>query len=135
MSLRDRLRARGSDATQIKTAEYDGVPADSLSGEVDVTEFEPRPDGDYRCVERGLILRFARPAVTETDAVAPESARGEFTTAGRFVVQRPFGRPVVYTALTANSLAADDAVLTVRRTDTATGATERLDFRFEPDRR
>lgn len=137
MSLRDRLRARSSGAAVTNPAEYDDVPADPLSGNSDVTEFAPRPDGDYHCAERGLYLRFARPAVTETDAERPEPARGEFTAAGRFVVQRPFGRPVVYTVLGNGDAPYDprrNTVLTLRRTDTGTGAAERLDFTFEPDR-
>ena len=108
------------------------VPAPG--GRDDVTDFDPRSDGDYHCAERGLYLRFARPAVTETPAVpdtpAGEVARGEFTSSGRFVVHRPFGRPGVDTVLEDRP-----GSMTVRRTDTAvTGSTAELAFTFEPDR-
>lgn len=130
MSLRDRLRTRSA----VPRDSADDVAAgESALGDVDVTDFEPRPDGDYHNAERGLYLRFARPAVTETDATHEELGYGEFTPAGRFVVQRPFARPVVYTVLSSGSPDYDQ-VLAVRRTDTGSGATERLEFSFEPDR-
>lgn len=130
MSLRDRLRGRSAAPQDVA---HDGMSGDPPSGDVDVSDFAPRPDGDYHNAERGLILRFARPAVTETDAEHGDAAHGEFTAAGRFVVQRPFGRAVVYTVL-GGERSAYDVVLTVRRTDTGTGTSERLDFAFEPDR-
>lgn len=113
------------------------------AGRDDVVDFDPRSDGDYHCADRGLYLRFARPAVTETcstgtpdregsGADSREPARGEFTASGRFIVQRRFGRPVVYTVLAVRA-----GSMLVRRTDTAvTGpsGTAELEFTFEPDR-
>lgn len=117
--------------------------AAGLSGTVELTEFAPRQDGDYRCTERGLYLRFARPIVTETvtetasaaatDTNSEGPARSEFTTSGRFTVQRPFARPIVYTVL-GDGTPGNDAALVVRRTDTATREAVRLEFVFEPDR-
>jgi len=136
MGLRDRLLGarsgdRRSDADGASSGtEYDAAAGSALSGTMELTEFAPRQDGDYRCTTRGLYLRFARPIVTETAGVDAQPARGEFTTAGRFTVQRPFGRPIVYTVLHDGG---NDAALVVRRTDAATGAAERLDFAFEKD--
>ncbi len=137
MSLRDRLRRRqpGSDQdSESSPADADDAgPAGVVAGVArdDVTDFEPRSEGDYHCADRGLYLRFARPAVTETDDAHPDPARGEFTASGRFVVQRRFGRPVVYTVLETGV-----GMLLVRRTDTAVpgeAGTEELWFTFEPD--
>ncbi|MEO7126673.1 MAG: hypothetical protein ABI382_00090 [Nakamurella sp.] len=168
MSLRDKLRGLrggetigtdvsdgaatssgigGSDASSSSSAadensgnKYDAVPGVSLSGTSELSEFAPRQDGDYYCADRGLHLRFARPVVTESDTAEIEPARGEFTTSGRFAVQRRFSRPIVYTVLSNTSvgggtarLRGDDAVLTVRRTDTETRSAERLEFAFEAD--
>ncbi len=132
MSLRDLLRRPG--------AGDGGADGGAGAARDDVTDFDPRSDGDYHCTPRSLFLRFARPAVTETSAATdaepadlapPEPARGEFTQSGRFVVQRPFGRAVVYTVLEYR----EDFML-VRRTDTSvtgpTGTAE-LEFTFEPD--
>lgn len=130
MSLRDRLRLRSTPARDV-------AAGDASSADVDVSDFAPRPDGDYHCADRGLYLRFARPAVTETDRAHEDVARGEFTSAGRFVVQRPFARPVVYTVLRGGSGGENpgyDTALAVRRTDTGSGTSELLDFAFEPDR-
>jgi hypothetical protein len=150
MSLRDMLRGRRNDepGRDDSGAEHDeslGTEStwdNALSGTVELTEFAPRQDGDYHCAERGLYLRFARPIVTETATGTAASstgpARGEFTTSGRFTVQRPFGRPIVYTVLgdggggTAR-LRGNEAALVVRRTDTGTREAERLEFVFEPD--
>jgi hypothetical protein len=156
MSLRDMLRGRrndeaGRDDSGAKYDESIGTEStwdNALSGTVELTEFAPRQDGDYHCAERGLYLRFARPIVTETathtaigtaaGSTGNHPARGEFTTSGRFTVQRPFGRPIVYTVLgdgaggTSRSRG-NDAILAVRRTDTETRAAERLEFVFEPD--
>lgn len=138
MSLRNRLLGTRSEDRRGEgsSTEYDA--ATGLSGSTELTEFAPRQDGDYRCAERGLYLRFARPIVTETatetaantDGGHTEPARGEFTTSGRFTVQRPFGRPIVYTVLDGSG---HDAALVVRRTDTATRQAERLEFAFESD--
>lgn len=150
MSLRDKLRGlRGSDEghgdprpSGDRDNMYDGAAVDGqLSGRAELSEFAPRQDGDYHCAHRGLYLRFARPVVTETDAEVAEPARGEFTTSGRFAVQRMFYRPIVYTVLDdaptrdagATDGAANDVALVVRRTDTQTGTAERLEFTFEPD--
>lgn len=160
MSLRDRLRRREPAVPGGPAPTADGAPATEPTGDTgdtdptgataavpvralareDVTDFDPRSDGDYHCVERGLYLRFARPAVTETseraDDAHPDPARGEFTQSGRFVVQRRFGRPVVYTVLERRP-----GLLTVRRTDTSvtgsdgTDGTAELQFTFEPDDR
>lgn len=157
MSLRDRLRSMRSGAVD----EYDGMPgkgsgaaesASLASGGTELAEFAPRQDGDYHCASAGLFLRFARPVVTETvvtetataetaaadtaagKPTADAPASGEFTTSGRFTVQRPFGRPIVYTVLAAiDAPAAYREGITVRRTDTGTRATDRLEFTFEPD--
>lgn len=141
MSLRDRLRRRqpgsGQDSESSPADVGDADAAGAVSGVArdDVTDFEPRSEGDYHCADRGLYLRFARPAVTETseqaDGAHPDPARGEFTSSGRFVVQRRFGRPVVYTVLETGV-----GMLLVRRTDTAVpgaAGTEELWFTFEPD--
>jgi hypothetical protein len=151
MGLRDMLRGRrGGDeviVTGAATEHDESVGTEStwdnaLSGTVELTEFAPRQDGDYHCAERGLYLRFARPIVTETATGTAASstgpARGEFTTSGRFTVQRPFGRPIVYTVLDDGGggtarLRGNDAALVVRRTDTGTREAERLEFVFEPD--
>jgi hypothetical protein len=151
MSLRDMLRGRrGGDegiVTDAATEHDESLGTEStrdnaLSGTVELTEFAPRQDGDYHCAERGLYLRFARPIVTETATGTAASstgpARGEFTTSGRFTVQRPFGRPIVYTVLDdgvggTSRVRGNDAALVVRRTDTGTREAERLDFVFEPD--
>ncbi len=140
MRLRDMLRGRrGGDegiVTDAATEHDESLGTEStwdnaLSGTVELTEFAPRQDGDYHCAERGLYLRFARPIVTETAAAGHrDAARGEFTTSGRFTVQRPFGRPIVYTVLDDGG---HDAALVVRRTDTGTREAERLDFAFEKD--
>lgn len=121
MSLRDRLRRPGAtDRTS-----HDVAPGRTYA---EITDFTPRQDGDYHCVELGCFLRFARPAVTETMPSTAGVARGEFTTAGRFTVQRPLSRPVVYTVL-----AFDAVSITARRTDTATGTSAEYEFVFEPD--
>lgn len=167
MSLRDKLRGlRGGDndggndsdavgsaagdgastANRISGGRYDDAPGSGLSSSAELTEFAPRQDGEYHCAERGLHLRFARPAVTESDTTEAEAARGEFTTSGRFSVQRRFGRPIVYTVLSnamprnarpGNAVPGDtaeyDVTLTVRRTNTETRAAERLEFTFEAD--
>jgi hypothetical protein len=155
MGLRDMLRGRRGGGEGIVTdaaTEHDeslgteSTRDDALSGTVELTEFAPRQDGDYHCAERGLYLRFARPIVTETAtriatgtaASSTGAARGEFTTSGRFTVQRPFGRPIVYTVLDDGGGGTphrplNDATLVVRRTDTETRAAERLEFVFEKD--
>jgi hypothetical protein len=156
MSLRDMLRGRRNDepGRDDSGAEHDeslgseSTRDNALSGTVELTEFAPRQDGDYHCAERGLYLRFARPIVTETaphtatgtaaSSTGNHPARGEFTTSGRFTVQRPFGRPIVYTVLDDGSGGTsrppgNDATLVVRRTDTGAGEAERLEFAFEPD--
>ncbi len=132
MGLRDRLRGKRTDGHGAESSVdgYDAAAGPGLSGTVELTEFAPRQDGDYRCAERDLYLRFARPIVTETTGADTSPARGEFTTAGRFTVQRPFGRPIVYTVLHDGE---NDAALVVRRTDAATREAERLEFVFEPD--
>jgi len=137
MSLRDRLRRRGDGGGENGGDEASDTSASSASGasgaREDITDFDPHPDGDYRCAEPELLLRFARPVVLETDPRHPDPARGEFTQSGRFVVQRQFGRPIVYTVLDYRP-----GAMTVRRTDTSvTGpaGTAELDFAFEPDER
>jgi len=135
MSLRDRLRRRGDGGDEASdTSEPGGSGASGASGaRDDISDFDPHSDGDYRCAEPELLLRFARPVVLETDPRHPDPARGEFTQSGRFVVQRRFGRPVVYTVLDYRP-----GAMTVRRTDTSvTGpqGTAELDFVFEPDER
>jgi hypothetical protein len=144
MSLRDRWRSRraddlGGDGAPSAGRGDGGARAD-LFGAAELSEFGPRQDGDYRCTSAGLFLRFARPIVTETTVpetagAADYPATGEFTTSGRFTVQRPFGRPIVYTVLgdDADGPAAYDEMLVVRRTDTGTRTTDRLEFTFEPD--
>lgn len=108
----------------------DSTPSDGpTGGRDDVTDFAPRPDGDYHCADLGLYLRFARPTVIETDTALPEPARGEFTASGRFTVQRPFARAVVYTVLEQHA----DASLLVRRTDTNDRSSHEVAFAFEPD--
>lgn len=143
MGLRDRLLGtRGGDRDgqadgMGSDAGYDAAAGAGLTGTAELAEFAPRQDGDYRCVSRGLYLRFARPIVTETvtgpaadGSELAEPARGEFTTSGRFTVQRRFGRAIVYTVLSGGG---NDAVLVVRRTDTAGRQAERLEFVFESD--
>lgn len=126
MSLRDRLRGMRSGGETLR--EYDASADPVIFTSAEISEFTPRQDGDYRNAAAGLFLRFARPVVTETDTAIAEVAHGEFTTAGRFTVQRRFGRPIVYTVLDGS----DDA-LTVRRTDTATREAAQLEFTFEAD--
>jgi hypothetical protein len=138
MSLRDRLRRRGDGGDEDggdgrPDAPEASEPATAASARDDITDFDPHSDGDYRCTERGLLLRFARPVVLETDAEHADPARGEFTQSGRFVVQRPFDRPIVYTVLDYRP-----GVMVVRRTDTSvtdTDGTTELEFVFEPDER
>lgn len=143
MSLRDKLRVLRPGTAPAGPADPDvsgtSAPSESNPGASgrasaptparnDVTDFSPRSDGDYRCPDPAVVLRFARPAVTESTAGADEPAVGEFTSSGRWVVQRRFGRPVVYTVLETGS-----GSFTARRTDTATAATAELIFTFEPD--
>jgi hypothetical protein len=137
MSLRDRLRRRGDGGDEDGGDEASDTSVSSQSGAAgareDISDFDPHSDGDYRCNEQDLLLRFARPVVLETDARYPDPARGEFTQSGRFVVQRRFGRPIVYTVLDYRP-----GTMTVRRTDTSvtgTAGTAELDFVFEPDER
>ena len=142
MSLRDRWRRRGpgpAAADAVDPADAAVPPGAAAAarapaaGRTDVTDFDPRSDGEYHCAARGLYLRFARPAVMESDDAHADPARGEFTQSGRFVVQRRFGRAVVYTVLERRP-----GQLTVRRTDTSVtggGGTAELRFTFEPDER
>jgi hypothetical protein len=141
VSLRDKLRALrpAGPAAPSDPADPDDVAAaapavtgtsGTASPRDDVTDFSPRSDGDYHCAEPAVFLRFARPAVTESTADTDEPAVGDFTSSGRWVVQRRFGRPVVYTVL---EMRADS--FTARRTDTATAGTAELLFTFEPDGR
>jgi hypothetical protein len=143
VSLRDKLRVLrpGTAPAGLADPDVSGTPAPSESNpgapgrgsaptpaRNDVTDFSPRSDGDYRCPDPAVVLRCARPAVTESTAGADEPAVGEFTSSGRWVVQRRFGRPVVYTVLETGPES-----FTARRTDTATAATAELIFTFEPD--
>lgn len=140
MSLRDKLRAlRPAGSAPPSDPDPDDVTAApaavtgtsvAASPRDDVTDFSPRSDGDYHCAEPAVFLRFARPAVTESTSGTGEPAVGDFTASGRWVVQRRFGRPVVYTVLEVRG----DS-FTARRTDTATASTAELLFTFEPDGR
>lgn len=133
MSLRDRWRGRGGEndgaaGSGEQNGAAGGYDADAgTAGALDTDDFAPRQDGDYHCVDEGLYLRFARPIVTETAAGAA-GAQGEFTTSGRFTVQRPFARPIVYTVL-----AADSDSITMRRTDTGSRRSQAMTFAFEAD--
>jgi hypothetical protein len=143
VGLRDKLRALRPAGSTPPTGpaepdDVDAAPAEApaavtgssgaASPRDDVTDFSPRSDGDYHSTEPAVFLRFARPAVTESTARADEPAVGEFTSSGRWVVQRRFGRPVVYTVLEVRGES-----FTARRTDTATASTAELLFTFEPD--
>lgn len=90
--------------------------------------FAPRTDGDY--LAGPYILRFARPVVTETDPAQAALGRGEFTDGGRFIIERPFARPVVYTVLVVD---AEGAPLRLRRTDTGSRQSAEWDVTFAPD--
>ena len=146
MSLRDRLRSLrpgGSEDEQEIVPDGEAPP--------DPIDFRPRFDGSYRHAGGGpdgangeehgaavvgpridLTLRFSHGSVTETadgpGATEDGAAVGEYTSSGRFVVQRRFGRPIVYTILEI----ADEG-FTARRTDTNPGGTAtEPTFRFEP---
>lgn len=115
---------RGDDVTRA-----DGYD-DTLDG-TDPSEedgFAPRTDGDY--VVGSYILRFARPVVTETDPEQAALGRGEFTDGGRFIIERPFARPVVYTVLAVDG---EGAPLRLRRTDTDSRESAEWDITFAPD--
>jgi hypothetical protein len=117
MSLRDRLRGNRSAEQEEEIGPGGDAPPDPI-------DFRPRFDGAYASAagsDDGLILRFAPGTVSETAARIPDgagegTATGEYTASGRVVVQRPFGRPIVYTVL-----ALTDDGFTARRTDTNPG--------------
>lgn len=122
MSLRDRFRShRGSDGGDEQPIGADG---DQLADPID---FRPRFDGGY-ADDTGVVLRFSPSTVQEVADGVDGPASGEYTPSGRFVVQRRFARPIVYTVLSMS----DDG-FSARRTDTnAGGAATEVAFRFQP---
>ena len=129
MGLLDRLRGGriddGGGALGDGGVDPSGAPGDD--GVPEPIDFRPRFDGAYRPVgpTDGVgRLTFSRTSVTESGAAG--ASTGDYTSSGRFVVQRPFGRPVVYTVL---AVAPDG--FTARRTDTAIPQTTRVEFLFE----
>lgn len=123
MGLRDAFRSRR------KSEESEPV---ELPVEVDEPDFfRPRIDGEYEGgadpddAARTLILQFSHSRVTEPNTGAP--AGGEYTTSGRFTVQAPFERAVVFTVLTV-----DEDSFTARRTATGTGTSTEQTYQFRP---
>jgi hypothetical protein len=132
MGLRDRFRPRRPEADAEDAAATDR-PAAGPVGDGDPIDFRPRLDGPYRDgTGHGLSLRFTPSTVQESGGedshdVGEGPATGEYTASGRFVVQRRFGRPVVYTVL----MLTDDGFV-ARRTDTRTdGESAEVTFRFD----
>lgn len=135
MGLRDRLGLR----RPTEESSPGDAGGDSGGEGGDPVDFRPRTDGRYLCQDvGGVALRFSGSSVQETSGLAPASsaapgpdrpATGEYTSSGRFVVQRRFGRPVVYTVL-----AAGPDGFSARRTDTnPDGDLAQLEFTFQPD--
>jgi hypothetical protein len=113
------------------------------SGGADSEWFRPRFDGTYAGGPDGFeFLRFhpngrvylAPRAADAADAREklgpgnPDPIVGQFTGAGRFVVQQRFERPIVFTALEA-----DDDGIAVRITVTQAAQTGHFRYRFVPD--
>jgi hypothetical protein len=136
---RDRdAEPRGSQGARPE-GEDDGI----LVAGPDSDWFKPLQTGIYTGGPDGFAaLRFyptgkvflAQQAADEADArtqLGPgnsDPAMGQFTGAGRFVVQRRFERPIVFTVLEA-----DDTGLTVRLTATEAARTGRFRYTFVPD--
>ncbi len=138
MSLRDTFRS-------IRKSGADDPQEDAARSDVPEPEvFRPRSDGVYDGGAdpdgegTGLFLRFSGNRVREVlghtsaeaarDALTSTKQVGDYTSTGRFSVQAPFERPIVYTVL-----ASDDAGFTVRRTNSGTGSTREIRYAFVPD--
>jgi hypothetical protein len=127
MSLRDRFRSHGGPQGEDDSGPVGEAPPDPMN-------FRPRFDGGY--VGGGhpdgtvIVLRFTQSSVSEVidGADGDGAAGGEYTPSGRFVVQRRFARPIVYSVL-----AITDDSFEARRTDTNPGGgTTELAFTFRP---
>ncbi len=118
-----------------------GVPHFGGGEDNDSEWFRPRQNGFYRGGPDTLrYLRFratgkvylaASDIDPNSDALGPgnpDPIVGQYTGAGRFVVQRRFERPVVFTALDA-----DETGLTARITATAIGETGEHHYEFVVD--
>lgn len=118
-----------------------GVPHAGGGEDNDSDWFVPRQNGVYqggpdalrylRFHPTGKVYLAAAGADLAGGALGPRNPDptvGQYTGAGRFVVQRTFERPIVFTALSA-----DDAGFTARVTSTGAGETGeyRYDFRVD----
>ena len=138
MSLRDTLRAMrkgGADDPQEDAARSDVPEPEVFQPRSDgVYDGGPDPDGDGT----GLYLRFSGNRVRESlghasaqearAALGTTTLVGDYTSTGRFSVQAPFERPIVYTVL-----ASDDSGFTARRTNSGTSSTQEVTYAFVPD--
>ena len=142
MGLRDALRSLRSGGDDDKPSSEANI--NSLSAEAEDSDwFRPKQAGTYiGGPEHARYLRFhvtgrvyvaggTADAPSARPLLGPENADptvGQYTGAGRFVVQRKFERPMVFTVLNA-----DDAGLTVRLTATGVAQTGEHRYEFEPD--
>lgn len=138
MSLRDTFRS-------IRKGGADNPQEDAARSDVpDPEVFAPRSDGVYDGGTdpdgkgTGLYLRFSGNRVRESlgqasaqaarDALGSAKLVGDYTSTGRFSVQAPFERPIVYTVL-----ASDEIGFTARRTNSGTASTREITYAFVPD--
>jgi hypothetical protein len=83
------------------------------------------PNGRVYLAPSAADAAEARPQLGPSN---PDPTVGQYTGAGRFVVQRRFERPIVFTVL-----AADDDGITVRITATDVAQTGQFRYTFNPD--